>query len=365
MHIGYSQSKSEAAKKLREKLEKEIDSGRASAAVVIEKVQKEFPHDEIVPTAVLKFGTTGGALILHKGGGNDMQTIHEHALGQIAERASVPMPFVRGLLGNGDWGRDLLAHNFQTIYSNGEKKKFLLRSINGQVRGFLSDHYRRIDCRPIVDAFAKGCEKIGAVPVEGLGGDTRVAIKALLPMVFEPFPDEIIAIGIVLSNSDFGNGALSLRAFILRLACINGVIREEVLRQIHLGGRLDESMIFSKKTYELDTKTMCSAVSDIMTTALGPDKVNASIEAVKAASDKKISDVGALLKQLQKSLLLKSEADEVKKVFNDGGIEQLPVGQSMYRMSHAISWVAKAAKTPERRLELEQAAGEVMARAAA
>jgi hypothetical protein len=364
MHIGYSQSKSEAAKKLREKLEKQIDEGRASAAEVIDKVQKEFPHDEIVQSQAIQFTNEMGRLVL-VGDGNSKRPLHEHALGQVAERASVPMPFVHNLMSKGDWGLQLLAHNFQTLYANGEKKKYLVRSINGQARGFLSDHYRRIDCRPIVESFAKGCEKIGAVPVEGLGGDTRIAIKALLPMVFEPFKDEIIAIGVVLSNSDFGNGALSIRAFILRLACINGVIREEVLRQVHLGGRLDENMIFSKKTYELDTKTMCSAVSDIMTGALGPEKVNASIEAVKKASEQKISDVGTLMKQLQKSLLLKSEADEVKKVFNDGGIEQLPLGQSMYRMSHAISWVAKTAKTPERRLELEQAAGEVMTRAAA
>lgn len=364
MHIEASQSKSEAAIKLRAKLEAQIEEGRASAAAVLERIQNEVPQDVVVSTDKLGFVAEGQQVIMHTGSHETAHRVHENALGQIAERASIPGAFARSLLTRGDWGARLLADNLSTIFNRQDPTRALVRSVNGQARGFLSDKYRRIDCRPIVDAFAAGCQKLGAVPVEGVGGELRIAIKALLPVVFEPFPNEIIAVGVQISNSDFGAGALSLRGFMLRLACINGMVREEALRQIHLGGRLADSIEFSKKTYALDTRTMSSAVSDMMNNMLGVDRINESIALVKRANGAKVEDVGALLRQLQKTVLHKSEADAVRDVFNDGGIEQLPPGQTVYRMAQAVSWVAKSAKTAERRLELEQRAGELLDRAA-
>jgi len=47
-------------------------------------------------------------------------------------------------------------------------------------------------------------------------------------------------------------------------------------------------------------------------------------------------------------------------VLTTGSIEQLPSGNSPYRLSNAVSWIAKAAQTAERRLELEQVAGDLL-----
>ena len=76
--------------------------------------------------------------------------------------------------------------------------RFLLRSVNGEVRGFLSDRFRRLDSRPIVDSFARVCQGVGALPVEGYVTDTKMALKAILPQVFEPVRHEVMAFGAVL-----------------------------------------------------------------------------------------------------------------------------------------------------------------------
>jgi len=75
-----------------------------------------------------------------------------------------------------------------------------------------------------------------------------------MPEVYEPVPGEVVAYGLFLENSDFGNGALSVRAFLLRIWCTNLAITQEEMRQVHLGKRLDESMIYSERTYGLDAK---------------------------------------------------------------------------------------------------------------
>ena len=92
-----------------------------------------------------------------------------------------------------------------------------MRSLGGELRGFLSDRYRRLDSRPIIEAFATAVQHKGALPYDGYVTDTKVAIQAIMPEVYEPVPGEMVAYGLSLENSDFGNGALSIRAYLLRI----------------------------------------------------------------------------------------------------------------------------------------------------
>jgi hypothetical protein len=111
--------------------------------------------------------------------------------------------------------------------------------------------------------------------VEGGGGDLRLCLRAVLPVVFRPGGEEIIAFEIEISNSDFGAGALSVRCFCLRVWCTNYARLDEELRKVHLGRRLDDSIEFSEQTYRLDTEAMSSAVHDIVRSSMSPAKVNA------------------------------------------------------------------------------------------
>ena len=75
------------------------------------------------------------------------------------------------------WARELLAHNLKTIFANRfGKSRYLLRSVHGEVRGFLSDRYRRLDSRPIIEAFATAVRQKGALPYDGYVTDTKVAL---------------------------------------------------------------------------------------------------------------------------------------------------------------------------------------------
>jgi hypothetical protein len=223
----------------------------------------------------------------------------------------------------------------------------------------LSDQYRRLDSRPIIEAFAGACGEIGVVPIEGVGGELRFCVRAVLPHVFRPGGDEIIAFGIEISNSDFGAGALSVRCFCLRVWCTNYARLDEELRKVHLGKRLDDSIEFSRETYELDTKAMASATRDIVLASLAPNKVNQQVAQIERAMSERI-DFKSALNGLPKMGLLKKEIEAVRDVLTTGGLEELPPGNSIYRMSNAISWVAKSAETPERRLDLEQLAGSML-----
>lgn len=365
----YDVAVDETAKRFQAQLEDTIHNSQRSALTVIEKVQNETPTDRIAHTTSIEFAVSGDdpktllmGLRNRNAKGFFQEPMHKNALDQVAERAGIPGTYVNRLLEK-DYGRQLLVENFSTIFQKEPDKKFLVRSVNDQVRGVLSNSFRRMDSGPIIEAFAKACESIGAVPIEGVGGDLRWAIKAILPMVFQPSKkkgtEELIAFGVQLANSDFGKGTLSLNAFMTRVICTNYATLEQVLREVHLGKRLSDDLEFSADTYKADTKTQVLAVRDMVTQVLAPDKVNALVGRIGVALEERI-DTKSAWAELPKLGLLKGEVDSIKELFNDAGVEMLPIGQTQARLSNAVSWFAKSAATPERRLELEQIAGDLL-----
>ena len=128
---------------------------------------------------------------------------------------------------------------------------------------------------------------------------------------------------------------------------------------VELGKRLDDTIEYSDKTYRLDTQTMVSQVKDIIKGVLGPKKINETVALIGKALDDRL-DPKQAWQELPKLGMLKGEVDKVQEIFLNGGVEELPIGNSPARLANAISWFAKSAETPERRLELEQVAGEIM-----
>lgn len=358
--IDYDIALGDTAKRFQAKLEETIHASQRSALGVIEKVQKEVPRDRIVGSRGLEFSVQREhevALATN----NRHEKLHRHALAQVAERAGIPDTYVGRLLER-PYGPHLLVENLTTIFRKEESKKLLVRTVGDEVRGVLSNSFKRMDSGPIIEAFAKSCADVGAVPVEGIGGDLRWAVKAILPRVFLPpttkGSEELVAFGVQLSNSDFGRGALSLRMFMLRVICTNFATLDESLRQVHLGRRIDESIEFSRRTVELDTRTQVSAVRDIVRGVLGASKVNETVAMIGRALEERI-DPKQAWNELPRLGLLKGEVDRVKDTFNNGGVEELPAGTTVARLANAISWFAKSTD-PERRMELEQIAGSML-----
>lgn len=344
-------------------LTKKIEQGRASAAHVFEQVSKNAPRDSIAKGRALRF-LDGDSLRValrtdREPGDVDGMQIHKHALGQLAARAGVPGSYLAELANADGWRRTLAAEILSRHYNNGEAStRFLVRAVNGQVRGVLSDRYRRLDSRPLIDAFATECQKIGAVPVDGTASDTRFALKAIVPTVFEPVKGEAIAFGLEWANSDFGNGMHAVRAFILRLWCLNGATMENALAQVHLGRTLGDDIDLSQRTYELDTKTSISALRDIVAGTLAPKRIEALCAGIANANAQGIEWKNASSKLARR--LLKGELEEARKAFESDDVVNLPAGKTMWRASNAISWLAGKSEDPDRKLELERLAGEIV-----
>jgi hypothetical protein len=336
-------------------LQRRIDEGAKRAADVITTIERDQPRDQIVRARAAGFDVapTHGIRVRVA---DDWYQPTDFALGQIAARAGVPLQYLRELAAphSAPWQHQLASEILGQHYGNAGDARVLVRSVRGQLRGWVSDKYRRLDSRPLVDALASEARNAGAVPIDGVATETRVAIKVIVPRILEPIPGEFLVYGGEWSNSDFGNGMHSFRTFALRVVCLNGMTRENLLKQVHLGARLSEEIEFSDPTHRLDTAASVSALRDVVRGALGPAARDRMIEHVRTAHDRAMSKTQlstatrTLPKQVQKSVV---DAFESPDVIN------LPEGNTAWRASNAISWVARHTEDAELRLDLERAAG--------
>ena len=336
------------------KLQKLITDGRQSAGQVIEHVMKNQPQDHIKRSDELVFVGNGGLKVALAQNGE--YGVHRFALNQIAEAAKLPTKFMDSLVGE-DWGRSLIAHNLNEVFKHREAKRHLLRTLNGEVRGFLSDSFRRLDSRPLVEAFATRVMKMGAVPYKGIVTDTKISIDAIIPDVYEVAGD-VLAFVVHFENSDFGNGAVSVRFGLVRIWCDNLAVFEETLRQIHLGKRLAENVLYSRQTYELDTKTTVSALSDMLDAQLNREGIQKRMDLVTVAAQKAVNPESTL--RLLKESVGIGKAQEIIDAYKSADIENLPAGNSVWRLSNAISWIAGKETDGEKKLELVKLAGRVI-----
>lgn len=342
------------------KLEAAIEAGRVSAMGLIERLHTEMPEDQLAKGAALRFGTreqSPGTPELVMGVGDKGLAIHKHALSQLAGRAGVPGAYISELANGTEWQRKLAAGILNEHYHQGSPdSRYLVRSVKGMARGVMSDKYRRLDNRPIIDALAQAALAIGAVPYAGAVSDVRVAMKLVLPRVFIAGGDAV-AFGLEWGNSDFGASRNYLRAFFLRLECLNGAKSDNSLAQVHLGRAISEDIELSARTMSLDTKATISAMTDVVRSMLLPEKIQARVASVDRAAAQ-----GATKTELRAQLgkrVSKSEAERIVAAFESNDVVNLPPGDTQWRASNAVSWIAGQKDVDsDRRLDLERLAGE-------
>jgi len=369
-----------------ERLAGAIEQGKQDAQGFFQRMLRETPKDYLVNTGELNFDVRNGRIYVQ--GQQNEWLLHRHAVSQMVQKTgilttAVANKMVEAATQDDRWGRDLLLHNLRTIFRKTERERVLLRTVPTpggpeEVRGFLSDKYRRMDTVPIMDQFAEtAMDEFGAVPIsvrDGYGRhfqsnyyhDTKVGLTLFLPYVFNPIDSmqqEFLIIGIMVQNSDFGASALSVSLIAMRIICMNLMITQNELRKVHLGARLPEDIRFGDDTYAADTKTMALAVRDITRTLMADSRINAYTNRIGVAGTQQVNP-DELFTQLRTSGgLLKKEAEEISKLYNTSDIELMPAGQTVWRATNAISRFANIMEetgNKERAVELRQTAGQVI-----
>lgn len=293
-------------------------------------------------------------------------SLHDNAIGQLADRMGIPQRYLRGLASGDPWAKQLAATLLNEHSGWTQRSRVLVRTVGTQVRGVLSDSYRRLNSVEILTAFVQEAAQQGAVISDAYMNDTKIWAETILPTPLTvPTAnngDVVIFAGARFSTSDYGDGAVDMRAFLLNGACLNGMVRESVMKQVHLGSKLPDNLQLSQQTYELDTKTTVSAVRDLTKGLFSKDNLMKKAIEIQGASEMEVDFEHELKRLTRDGGLLKQEGKEVEKILMRNDPEDgVQGGATLWKLTQAITAHAREL-SPERSRELHELSGQLLNR---
>ena len=357
------------------KVQRMIDGKAVGVRATMERLVNEgkIAQDYIAPIGVnLKMNDHSPVITFSGEGSLQMNmpdgqfSIHDNAIGQLADRMGIPSRYLRGLAAGEPWAKHLAATLLNEHSGWTQRSRVLVRTVGQQVRGVLSDSYRRLNSVEILTAFVQEAAEQGAVISDAYMNDTKIWADTILPTpITVPTAkngEVIIFAGARFSTSDYGDGAVDMRAFLLNGACLNGMVRESVMKQVHLGSKLPDNLQLSQQTYELDTKTTVSAVRDLTKGLFSKDNLMQKAYEIQGASEIEVDFDHELKRLTRDGGLLKQEGKEVEKILmrndpNDG----VQGGATLWKLTQAITAHAREL-TPERSRELHEISGQLLNR---
>lgn len=357
------------------KVQRMIDGKAVGVRATMERLVNEgkIAQDYIAPIGVnLKINDHSPVITFSANGSLRMDmpdgqfTLLDNAIGQLADRMGILQRYLRGLASGEPWAKQLAATLLNEHSGWTQRSRVLVRTVGKQVRGVLSDSYRRLNSVEILTAFVQEAADQGAVISDAYMNDTKIWAETILPTPLTvPTAnngDVVIFAGARFSTSDYGDGAVDMRAFLLNGACLNGMVRESVMKQVHLGSKLPDNLQLSQQTYELDTKTTVSAVRDLTKGLFSKDNLMKKAIEIQGASEMEVDFEHELKRLTRDGGLLKQEGKEVEKILMRNDPEDgVQGGATLWKLTQAITAHAREL-SPERSRELHELSGQLLNR---
>lgn len=279
------------------------------------------------------------------------------------------------------------------VIAQADDRNFLVRTFRGSdgapgvMRALLSDRFRTIDNLDVLVAAMDGVREAGVkVDIEGCDlSDRRMYVRITAPEVaamapallanyrspfgggiervrdmaaregmgYEPGTEPVVFAGLVISNSETGGGAFSIAPRLQVRICRNGLtITADALREVHLGGKLDEGIVrWSEDTTRKSLELVTAKARDAVATFLNPEYLEAKVQDLTAKAGVPVTDAAKAVQVVTTRLRLSEGIGRsVLDHFIAGG--QLTLGG----IAQAISSVAQTVTDADAAADLEATA---------
>lgn len=276
---------------------------------------------------------------------------------QIGDRLGIPRRYYEKMRAEAP---ELLARNVNTWFERQPEKR-LVRTLDGNVRAFLSDRYRPLDNYMVAEAALPVLMGQSGIEVKSCGlTEKRLYIQAVTPKISgEVKPGDLIQAGIVISNSEVGCGSVRVEPMLYRLVCSNGMITGHSLKKYHVGRKIDVEDVtsyelFEAETVEADNKAFMLKVRDIVRSAFDQLRFGQEIRRLKDAAEEKIEKgrIEDVVEETTKRFSLsQKEGESVLHNLIEGA------DLSKYGVANSITALANELEDYDRAVELERIGG--------
>ncbi len=337
-----------------------MKTGRTLTELAIElDRQAKAKKDYVADTRKLHMEPedNGGVILQGVNGGMKLRPI---AHGQMAASLGIPKTYYDRMLAEQP---DLLATNVNRWLDRQPAKK-LIRCLDNEIRAVLSDSYRPLDNLDLAEAILPKLMELEAEVVSGEVTENRFYVKAITHRIQgEPKKGDIIKAGVVISNSEVGQGSLHVQALDYRLVCLNGMIRESAIRKAHLGrGARGQDAIedareyFRTETRIADDRAFFLKVQDAVAAMFDAVRFEKRIDQYREASTRMIEAPVETVVEVTAARfgLNDGERSSVLQHFIRGG------DMSNWGLSNAITRASQDVDSYDRATDLEALGGKVI-----
>lgn len=238
-------------------------------------------------------GNTMLSISNNKTGETLMLGINEIAHDQISTKLEIPAKYYNRMRYDNP---ELLAQNVNSWF-NKDQKQYMIRTLNGTTRAFLSNSYRRIDnfdiaqtVLPILADVFDITNPLNSYEVT----DQRLYLKVLNPrLTSEVEPGDVVQSGILITNSEVGLGSLTIQPLVLRLVCSNGmVVADARVRKYHAGRKNEANedyTLYSNETLLADDIALQLKIRDTVKSVVDKARFEKVVDLMRNAKNAKIT----------------------------------------------------------------------------
>lgn len=287
--------------------------------------------------------------------------IRPHAHGQFAQRLGIPKIYYDRMMREQP---DLLARNVNTWFKadGSAPTRRMIRTLDGNVRAFLSDRYQRIENFEIAQlALAELAEIPDMRVVSCEVTELRLYIKAIFPRVKgEVAVGDVVEAGVMIRNSEVGVCAADVTPFANRLVCKNGMVMPDArFRAYHIGGKApdgEDAYILADDTRAAEDKAVLLKLRDYIRAATDEKQFASRIEKMQATMGRKITGdpVEAVQVLANAKGLIEGERAAVMRHLIEGG------DLSQWGLLNAVTRSAADIASYDRATDLETIGGEMI-----
>ena len=279
---------------------------------------------------------------------------------QIASRLQIPYRYYQKMQSDLP---ALLDENVNSWFAKAPERR-MVRVMDGRIRAFLSDRYRRLDnlelCSAVLPVIRdmKGAE-IASCDVT----ESHMYLKVInRKLKAEVSVGDVVQAGFVISNSEVGLGSLKVEPLIFRLVCRNGlIVKDYTQKKYHVGRQVESGEtayeIYSDETLAQDDKAFFMKVQDTVRCAVDEAKFMLSVGKMREAMQIPLEQdpVQAVELLADRFQLSQNERGDV--------LRQLFMGRdcSRYGLINAVTAASQIADSYERATDLERIGGELLA----
>ena len=288
-------------------------------------------------------------------------SVGEIAHQQIASRLNIPFRYYQKMQAAAP---QLLDQNVNTGFAQNPERR-MVRVLDGNVRAFLSDRYRRLDNLELCAAVLPVISEMKGANIESCEvTPSHLYIKVVNRRVkSEVRVGDVVQAGFVVSNSEVGLGSLRVEPLVFRLVCKNGLICKDLAqKKYHVGRQVnlsDEAAyeVYSDETLAQDDKTFFMKVQDIVRAAVDEAKFLLTVDKMREATQVPLehNPVKSVELLADKFLLTENERGDILRQLFFGG------DNTRYGLVNAVTSDSKIAKSYERATDLERIGGEILA----